>query len=274
MASSANSLQRFEAVEPLMGTLFGLTLYARSAAEAKGAFEAGFARAAALNRLFSDYLPDSEVNRLDTTARPVSPELWRILRFARDLSRRTHGAFDVTVGPLTRLWRERKPLTPEARALVGWGELHLSRGTARLGKPGMRVDLGAIGKGFAADEMRRTLNRRGISRLLIAASGDIVCGDPPPGQRGWSVLAAGRTLTLRRAAVSTSGDTTQYFLQDGRRLSHILDPRTGAALTDLLELAVVAPNGMIADALSTAARVLGHAAAGPVLRAYRATALL
>jgi FAD:protein FMN transferase len=273
MASNANSLQRFEAVEPLMGTLFGLTLYVRSAAEARTAFEAAFARAAALNRLFSDYLPDSEVSRLDTTARPVSTELWRILRFARDLSRRTNGAFDVTVGPLTRLWRERKPLTPEARALVDWRELHLSRGTVRLGKPGMRVDLGAIGKGFAADEMRRILNQRGISRLLIAASGDIVCGDPPPGQRGWSVHAAGRTLTLRRAAVSTSGDTTQFFVQDGRRLSHILDPRSGASLTDLLEVAVVAPNGMIADALSTATRVLGHAAAGPVLRAYKAKAL-
>lgn len=270
---SANKLDRFEAVEPHMGTLIGVSLYARSAAHAKEAFTAAYARCAALNRILSDYLPDSELNQLSATPRPVSPELYRVLTFAKQLSAATGGAFDVTVGPLTKLWRQRKPLTPEARALVDWRELHLENGRVRLGKPGMSLDLGALGKGFAADEMLKTLKESGITRALVAASGDIVTADAPPGLRGWSVHAAGRKLTLRHAAVSTSGDTNQFFEKEGRRYSHILDPRRGESFTDVLEVSVVAPDGLTADALSTAARVLGPAAIAPVLKRYRSTLL-
>lgn len=253
-----------------MGTLVGITLYTRSAAEAKNAFTAAYSRIAALNRILSDYEPSSELNQLNTTARRVSPELYTVLSFAKQLSEASGGAFDVTIGPLTRLWRERKPLTGEARALVGWRELHLNSGEVRLGKPGMRLDLGAIGKGFAADEMLKTLRGVGITRALIAASGDIVCGDAPPGQRGWALEAAGKRITLRRAAISTSGDTNQFFEKDGRRYSHILDPRTGAALSDVLEVSVVAANGMTADALATTVRIIGAQAAAGLVRRYHA----
>ena len=252
-----------------MGTLVGVTLYARTAAEAKAGFTAAYGRIAALNAMLSDYLPDSEVSQLGVTPRRVSPELYELLVFACGLSEASGGAFDVTVGPLTRMWRARLPLTPEAKALVDWRELHLEKGgMVRLGKAGMRVDLGAIGKGFAADEALRTLRGIGISRALVAASGDIVCGEAPPGEKGWAVEAAGRRLTLRKAAVSTSGDTTQFFVNDGKRYSHILDPRKGAALSDVLEVSVVAGNGMTADALATTVRVMGEA--GALLRRYRA----
>lgn len=267
---SASSLQRFEAVEPHMGTLVGVTLYARSAAEAKEGFTRAYARIAALDQSLSDYLPDSELNRLSTQPQRVSPELYTVLTFAKQLSEATGGAFDVTVGPLTRLWRKREPLTEAARALVDWRELHLENGAVRLGKPGMKLDLGAIGKGFAADEMLKTLAGLGLTRALIAASGDIVCGDAPPARRGWTVQAGGKPLTLKHAAVSTSGDTNQFFEKDGRRYSHILDPRRGAALSDTLEVSVVARTGMTADALATAVRVLGVAASGELLRRYRA----
>ena len=253
-----------------MGTLVGVTLYARTAAEAKDGFGRAYGRMAELNRLLSDYEPGSELNQLGTAPRRVSPELYTILRFARGVSEASGGAFDVTVGPLTRLWRARMPITQEARALVDWREVHLYRGRVWLGRPGMRLDLGAIGKGFAADEMLRTLRNMGISRALIAASGDIVCGDAPPDSAGWQVEAGGRRLTLRRAAVSTSGDSTQFYERDGRRYSHILDPRKGVALSDVLEVSVVAANGMTADALATAARVLGLAAARAVVRKYKA----
>lgn len=253
-----------------MGTLVGITLFARSASEAKEAFTRAYARIAALNQLLSDYLPDSELNRLSTQPQHVSAELYTVLTFARQLSAATGGAFDVTIGPLTRLWRKRQPLTEAARALVDWRELHLENGAVRLGKPGMRLDLGAIGKGYAADEMLKTLRQSGITRALVAASGDIVTADAPPGHRGWAVQAAGRTLTLRHAAVSTSGDTNQFFVQDGRRYSHILDPRRGAALTGTLEVSVVARNGITADALATTVRVLGVDASRELLRRYRA----
>ena len=132
----------------------------------------------------------------------------------------------------------------------------------------MRLDLGAVGKGFAGDEMLRVLRDIGITQALVAASGDIVCGDAPPGLRGWAIGAGRARLVLRRAAVSTSGDTQQFFERDGKRYSHILDPRRGAALTDVLEVSVVARNGMTADGLATAVRVMGVAAAGAVLKKY------
>lgn len=253
-----------------MGTLFGLTLWAKSAAEAQAGFAAAIARAAALNKLLSDYDPNSELNAINQQPRTVPPELYRVLKFARELSEISNGAFDPTIGPLTRLWRARIPLTGQAKALVNWRDLHLESGKVWLARPGMSLDLGAIGKGFAADEMLRTFRDRGLPHALIAASGDIVCGDAPPGARGWIVAAAGRRLTLRRAAVSTSGDSAQFYVENGVRHSHILDPRRGAALTEVLEVSVVAPNGMTADALATTVRVLGPKAAGPIVRRYRA----
>lgn len=255
-----------------MGTLVGVTVYARSAAEAKAGFERAYGRMAALNRMLSDYLPDSELNQIGVAPRTVSPELYELLRFSRQLSEASGGAFDVTIGPLTRLWRRREAITDEARVLVDWRELHLESGKAWLGRAGMRLDLGAIGKGYAADEMVRVLRGMGLPRALVAASGDIVCGEAPPGQRGWSVEASGgRPLELRHSAVSTSGDSTQFFERDGRRYSHILDPRRGQSLSDVVEVSVVARNGMTADALATTVRVLGMEASRGLLRAYRAS---
>ena len=251
-----------------MGTLFGVTLWARSSAEAQLGFARAFARAAALNRILSDYDARSELNSLDETARVVSAELYTVLRFARGLSEASGGAFDVTVGPLTRLWRARAPFTAEARALVDWRRLHVDNGRVRLGRAGMRLDVGAVGKGYAGDEMLRVLRGMGITRALVAASGDIVCGDAPPGMKGWTVGVGGSRMILRRAAVSTSGDTQQFFEREGKRYSHILDPRQGEALTDVLEVSVVARNGMTADGLATTVRVMGTAAAAGLLKKY------
>jgi len=239
-----------------MGTLVGVTLYARNPAEARAAFERTFARIAFLDALLSDYRAESEVSRLSTTPMTISAELETVLRFARRVSEASQGAFDVTVGPLTRLWRDKRAFTDDAKALVNWRDLHLENGKAWFAKPGMRVDLGAIGKGFAADEAARAA---GVASVLIAASGDIVCREAPPGEKGWRVEAAGRVLTLRHAAVSTSGDSRQFFERDGKRYSHIIDPRVGAAMTTELEVSVVARNGLTADALATTLRVSGDA---------------
>jgi len=251
-----------------MGTLFGITLWVGTAEEAKAGFAAAFSRVGALNRILSDYEASSEVNSLDQTPRVVSRELYDVLRFSRELSESSGGAFDVTVGPLTRLWRKREPMTDAARSMVDWRQLQVTGGKVWLRKAGMRLDLGAVGKGYAGDEALRVLRGMGIRRALVAASGDIVCGDPPPGARGWAVAAGGSRLELRRAAVSTSGDTEQFFERDGRRYSHILDARRGEFLTDVLEVSVVAANGMTADALATAVRVMGVAAAAGLLRRF------
>ena len=134
----------------------------------------------------------------------------------------------------------------------------------RLAVAGMRLDLGGIAKGFAADEAQAVLRAHGITRALVAAGGDVVVSGPPPGRQGWSVAvalpwglqAADPVLELHDAAVSTSGDAEQFVTLDGVRYSHIVDPRTGRALTGRRAATVVARTGAEADALATALCVL------------------
>jgi len=276
----ATALARHETSEPHMGTTFRLVLYASSAEQAVRASQAAFARVAELDAILSDYRADSELMALGRRAGGppvlVGPDLLRVLSASQEWARRSGGAFDVTVGPVVQLWRRarrigempRAPALAEARALVGYRKLLLDApaGTARLAQAGMRLDLGGIAKGFAADEAQRVLRAHGITRALVAAGGDVVVSGPPPGRPGWSVAVAlpaplrdpdAPPLELREAAVSTSGDAEQFVTLDGVRYSHIVDPRTGIALTGRSGVTVVAPTGTTSDALATAISVLG-----------------
>lgn len=272
-------LQQFAASRPLMGAQFEIVLYAYDEAVANHAFDSAFDRVEQLDTRLSDYDPQSELSRLSRSAphdewMPVSRDLWNVLAAAEPLSRRSDGAFDVTVGPLTRLWRRarrRKKMPDEERladALQRVGHMHLKLDpvarSARLMRPGMRIDLGGIAKGYAADEALAALRRLGISRSSVDAGGDLALGDPPPGQVGWKIgLGPGpgadprRFLRLSNCGVATSGDAFQYVEIDGRRYSHILDPRTGLGITRQGSVTVIAPSCMTADALASAACVVG-----------------
>jgi thiamine biosynthesis lipoprotein len=275
-------LVRHEFTEPHMGTTFRIVLYAGSRQEASRAAEAAFARVAALDAVLSDYRPDSELTALGRRAggAPValSADLFRVLSQAQEWSHRSRGAFDVTVGPVVQLWRRARRIGEKpdlaalaaARALVGHHQLTLDdqARTARLAAAGMSLDLGGIAKGFAADEAQATLRTHGLTRALVAAGGDVVVSGPPPGRPGWSVEMAvpaplrdtdAVVLELRDAAVSTSGDAEQFVTLDGVRYSHIVDPRSGMALTGRSAAAVIAATGSAADALATAVSVLDPA---------------
>jgi thiamine biosynthesis lipoprotein len=146
--------------------------------------------------------------------------------------------------------------------------------TVLLDRPGMRIDLGGIAKGYAGDQALRVLRARDVSSALVAVGGDVVAGDAPPGEAGWVVVVepdeptrAGERLLLRQAAVSTSGDSQQWVERDGVRYSHILDPRTGIGLTGRRRATVVAREGVTADGLATAACVLGPAEAVALVEA-------
>ena len=269
----AAELRKFEAVEPHMGTLFRIELYARDAEQARAAFRAAFDRVAELDRELSDYLPDSELNRICSTAvgRPVeaSPDLLRVVEASQRLAEESGGAFDVTLGPVIRLWRQARqrrqlPDPAELRAAAahsGHRKLHTDplRRTVLLDEAGMQLDLGGIAKGYAADEALAVVTRLGIRSALVAASGDLAFSDAPPGRRGWTIGidSATRTLELTNAAVSTSGDEEQHAEIGGRRYSHIVDPATGMGLTDAITVTIVARRGIDADALATAVSVLG-----------------
>ncbi len=263
-----------------MGVSFTIVLYAPDASTANRCFRAGFDRIEQLNRIFSDYDSTSEIGRLGSaspTKEPVrvSDDLWRVLRDAQALAERSGGAFDVTVGPLTKLWRraQRRKEVPsparlaEALAAVGTEHLRLDpQGqTVELMRPGMRLDLGGIAKGYAADAALAEIRQRGVRRALVNASGDIALGDPPPDKPGWTIGVApldarappSRKLLLANCGIATSGDAWQSVEIGGRRYSHILDPHTGLGLTQRSSVTVVASDCMTADGLASAVSVLG-----------------
>jgi thiamine biosynthesis lipoprotein len=286
LAAPPTELGRYEFEHVQMGVLFKLTLYAPDDATANKAAQAAYARIKELNRIMSDYDPDSELMRLCRSSGPgkpvkVSRELFDVLSQSLEISRQSCGAFDVTVGPYVDLWRKarRRKQLPDPAALkaaaerVGYQHVRLdaAAGTVELLKPNMLLDLGGIAKGYAAGEALAVLRRHGVTRALVAGSGDIVAGDPPPGKPAWRIAvapltsagekrvdaAAGRFLLLKNAAVATSGDVFQHLEIDGVRYSHIVNPQTGLGLTQPSSVTVVAPNGTTADSLASAVSVLG-----------------
>ncbi len=274
-----------------MGVDVRIVAYANKKATAERACAAAFERFAELDTIMSDYRETSELMRLCAHAGgqavPVSRDLFTVLQYAQVKARRSGGAFDVTCGPLVRLWRKaRKSKTlpsqaeiESARGKVGWKLLELDprRRTVRLLKPGMQLDLGGIGKGYADDCAQEVLKRNGIRSALVEAGGDIVVSDPPPGQVGWKIEVpnaidiTAAPLLFANTAISTSGDLEQSAEIGGKWYSHIIDPRTGMPLTDRIQVTIVARKGITSDGLSTAISVLGPEKGCAVARTYPGT---
>lgn len=264
-----------------MGVEWVVTVHAATAAAGDAAIAAALDEVGRLDAILSDYRPESELSRLSAAAptpRPVAvgDDLWDVLTRAVAVRDASDGAFDPTVGPLTTLWRQARKTgqlpTPRklaaALAATGPGTLRLveePRGVALL-RPGMRLDLGGIGMGFAIDRVLALLRSRGVAAALVDASGDVGASAPPPGDDGWriavdpipgSTAVGTQRVLLARAAVTTSGDARQAVSIGGRRYSHVVDPRTGLGIDGPAACTVIAPDATAADALATAANVLG-----------------
>lgn len=293
---SALPVERFEFTEPHMGTAVRVVLYAEDAAAARELATAAFSRIAALDERLSDYRDTSELMALSRAAGGppvgVSADLFAVLAVAHGFSVRTGGAFDVTIGPVSHLWRRARAIgeppaasdLAAAQRLVGYHKVQLSSHLrrVRLSDPGMILDLGGIAKGYAADEALQVLARRGTRQALVALGGDVAAGDSPPGTAGWQIGvaplgprgAAIPPVTLQRAAISTSGDAEQYLDAAGTRYSHIVDPVTGSAATGQRGVTVIGPDAMTADALATAVKVLGVERGLPVVEDTEGAAAL
>ena len=273
-------LHRYEAVEPHMGTLVRITLYASGEQAASDAFRAAFTRIRDLDGILSDYRPDSELSLITTTAVGravrVSEELFTVLAASQDLAEATGGAFDVTLAPVVQLWREARKTgrlpdlaaLQEAKSRSGFRKLHLDpkHRTVTVDRAGMALDVGAIGKGYAASEAIEVLGRLGVHSALVAVSGDLAFSEAPPGQRGWRIgidtgdasdVRVPAALELTNAAVSTSGSSEQHVDINGRRYSHIIDPASGMGLAGDITVTVIARRGLESDGLDTAISVLG-----------------
>lgn len=263
-----------------MGTLFRAVVHADSEFEAERASQAAFARIRALDEQLSDYLETSELSRLSASSGSgdffaVGADLWRVMTLAQSFSELSDGAFDVTAGPVIGLWRRarRQGELPSPRRIaeavsrVDWRAVTMDADSRsiRLDREHMQLDLGGIAKGYAVDAALDVFARHGLTSVLVVGGGDVGVRDAPPGQRGWRVEVVPfddpgtrLTLCLNNAAVSTSGDAEQALVLDGKRYSHIVDPRTGSALVQRASATVVAGNSTTADALATTLCVLGH----------------
>jgi thiamine biosynthesis lipoprotein len=272
-------LKRYEFSLPRMGTIFRIELYSADDATASKAAEAAFARAEELEQIMSDYREDSELMRLSregvSAPFPVSNDLYDVLAKSIRISELSRGAFDISVGPLVELWRKARttgqlPDASElarARGLVDYRniELDAARRTVYLKRAGMKLDLGAIGKGYAADQMLALLLSRGLHQAMVVAGGEVALGAPPLGKAGWRVAIDTPdegtrnppcVILLHDAAVSTSGNSRQFVEINGRRFSHIIDPSTGVGLEGAASTTVIARDSATADALATALSVM------------------
>ena len=296
-SNCADSPARHEFRAVHMGTEWRIVLYAPDKPTAEKASKAAFARVAELEMVMSDYNPKSELMKLCAAndgdpGKPIhlSSDLFDVLKKADAVSSASDGAFDITVGPLVKLWRvarkvKEKPAAQDlaaAKELVGYKLMAIDAkaSTVTLAKAKMRLDLGGIGKGYAADKALEVLKEQGCPRALIAASGDITVGDAPPGKDRWEVEIASitedrptRKLKLANQSVSTSGDLFQHVEIDGIRYSHLLDPKTGLGLTGRRSATFIAPKGWQADALTKVASVMEPAKALKVIEGYPGAAM-
>jgi thiamine biosynthesis lipoprotein len=268
----------------LMGTRVSINVWVgppdqADAAAAGQAIREAFAEMVRLEGIMSEWQPDSELSHLGDVAggepQRLSPELLEVLRRSREIAEDTGGAFDPTFHGVGQLWSFRpgaKPPSPEAIAaalsLVGWQHLELdpAAGTGRLAKPGMRLGLGAIGKGYAADVASALLARKGFPNHVVEVGGDTFAAGHKDGkpwmvgiQRpdGPGVVGA---LPASDLAVVTSGDYQRFFEYEGKRYAHIIDPKTGwpvPAERSPKSVTLVAKTGTDADAYCTAVAVMG-----------------
>jgi thiamine biosynthesis lipoprotein len=261
-----------------MGTLVKITAVARSESIAQAAATAGFAEIHRLEELLSTWIPTSELSRVNASAGVmpvhVSPETLTVVQRAMQVAEMTEGGFNIAIGPAVDAWSvmegQRIPTESELNALRPLVDLQavyadVREQTIYLGKAGMRIDVGGIGKGYAADQAVDALRKAGAVAGVVALSGDIkTFGRLPDGKlfpvgiqhprEDGSVLA---WIDLQDEAISTAGDYERFFEREGVRYHHILDPRTLQPARSCQSVTVIAREGVWADGLDTGIFVMG-----------------
>ena len=281
--------QMYKESRVLMDTFCTITVVSPSKEKAGQAIDAGFAEIKKLDTLLNYFSDESEISAINRAAGimpvRVSDETLEIIEKMVDIAKATNGAFDSTIAPVIRRWKFSKdssaPSIPpreaieQALRLVDYKKIKINSGVSEiyLEEKGMELDLGGIAKGYAADKAVDAIRGKGIKAALVAVAGDIrgfglnLSGqgwkvgirNPRPeaeSERPWEDIFA--VLHLKDRAISTSGDYQRFFIKDGKRYHHILDPETGfPADSGLISVSVIAPEGYLSDSLSTAVFVLG-----------------
>jgi thiamine biosynthesis lipoprotein len=262
--------------EAIMGTAVRVELWSDDRAEARDAIDAVMREMHRIDRAMSPFKPESELSRINrdaaTFAMPISEEMFRLITRAIQFSQLSDGAFDITYASVGHLYDYRERIRPSAEALesaraaIGYQHLLLDprARTLRFAREGVRIDLGGFAKGHAVDNAAAILKRRGIRHAIVSAGGDSrVIGD----RRGrpWTIGVRDprrpgevvALLPLEDVAVSTSGDYERYFVLDGVRCHHLIDPKTGISPSSVRSVTIVADDGLTSEALSKSVFVLG-----------------
>ncbi len=275
-------LLRLEESAGAMGITYTVILYGHNMVQMQAAVDAAIREVRRVDRMLSKYRPDGELSEINRHAaeRPVkvTPELFALLSECERYSRESEGTFDITIGPLMRVWgfyRGTGRLADKqqvARALEKVGHrnvaLDAANGAVRFVRPGVELDLGGIGKGYAVDRMVALLKEKGITSALVNAGGSSIygLGAPPSEDRGWAVnirdprsqSGVVADVYLKDESISTSGSTEKFFRAEGRVYSHIMDPRTGYPAEGVLEVSVIAPRTLDSEAWTKPYLILGR----------------
>jgi thiamine biosynthesis lipoprotein len=269
-ADKAETLRLESSVEA-MGSTFSIAVYGEDRAKMEAAVDAAFEEARRLDHMLSNYKPESELSEVNREAAgravEVTPELFGLLSACVGYSRESEGAFDITVGPLMKVWgfykgTGRLPHRAEVRSAlgrVGYRNILLDpvKRTVRFARAGVVLDPGGIGKGYAVDRMAEVLKQYGIGTGLVSASGSSMYAiGAPPGEKGWRVhirdpkddRKSAAEIYLKDESMSTSGNYEKFFRAEGKIYSHIMDPRTGWPALGVLSVSVVAPRTLDSEA--------------------------
>jgi thiamine biosynthesis lipoprotein len=270
--SSPGDLLRVEQSDEAMGSTFTVVLYGSDQKQLEAAADAAFDEVHRLDRLLSNYQPASEWSEVNRTAgvRPVklSAELFQLLSDCMTYSRQSDGAFDITVGPLMKVWGfykgegslPRPADVTDALTRVGHRHVRLDAAarTIHFDRPGVELDPGGIGKGYAVDRMVDVLKRSGVHIALVSASGSSIygMGAPPTEPAGWRITIrapddphkTAAEVVLKDMSLSTSGSYEKFFWVEGRTYAHIIDPRTGYPAQGTASVSVMAPRTIDSEA--------------------------
>lgn len=271
--------RRFSFTKEKMASPFTIILYEKDSVRANHLATECFNLVDSFVNIFSDYIDRTELSQLSSTAGSgrfikVSPALFDIIQESEKAFKFSEGAFDITMGPIVRLWRKarKEKKFPSTTAInekmksVGFDKLEIDTGSRsiKLIQPGMQLDLGGIAQGYIAQKVLERLFQSNVKKALIDVSGDIAAGDPPPGKEDWTIginlpereELQNKQLFLHNRSVSTSGDLYQFIEHRGKRYSHIIDTKTGYGITTQKNVTVIAENATTADWLATACSIL------------------
>jgi FAD:protein FMN transferase len=276
-------LKKVERSVNAMGTTFTIDMYGTDVGQMQSASEQAFDEVKRLDQMLSNYIPDSELSRVNAGAgdQPVevSREFFDLLAECVEYSRKGEGAFDITVGPLMKLWGFYKgsghlPHRAEIRAVldqIGYQNIELdgAHRTVRFSRPGMSLDPGGVGKGYAVDKLVAILRADGISSALVSGGGSSIygIGAPPNDARGWYVRIrdpkderqTAAEVYLKDRSVSTSGNYEKFFRAEGKLYSHIMSPKTGYPAEGTLSVSIVSPKTLDSEVWAKPYYILGRA---------------